>query len=187
MQATPEMRRVRFGLADRLPVVPLDLVMWGRYLVPVLAVLFLLGGLCRGGYDTSLAVRDGGRAAILVLLAYVGGAALVPALLPWLPGRAFAAKGAAIGLLLAVCTVCVGWVSWDGVGDVLEAVSWFLILPAVAAFLAMNFTGASTYTSLSGVRREMRVAVPAQIVAAAVGLGLWIAARFFTLAPATAA
>jgi acetyl-CoA decarbonylase/synthase complex subunit gamma len=52
------------------------------------------------------------------------------------------------------------------------------MIPAVASFIAMNFTGASTYTSLSGVRREMRVAVPIQVVMAAVGLGLWITGRF---------
>jgi hypothetical protein len=45
---------------------------------------------------------------------------------------------------------------------------------ALASYLAMNFTGASTYTSLSGVRREMRRALPLQIGAGAVGLGLWV-------------
>jgi hypothetical protein len=29
--------------------------------------------------------------------------------------------------------------------------------------MAMNFTGSSTYTSLSGVKKEMRIAVPVQI------------------------
>jgi acetyl-CoA decarbonylase/synthase complex subunit gamma len=38
----------------------------------------------------------------------------------------------------------------------------------------MNFTGASTYTSLSGVRKEMRWALPFQIGAGVVGLFLWI-------------
>jgi acetyl-CoA decarbonylase/synthase complex subunit gamma len=52
------------------------------------------------------------------------------------------------------------------------------MIPAVASFLGMNFTGASTYTSLSGVRREMRVAVPLQILGAVAGLGLWLAGRF---------
>ena len=38
----------------------------------------------------------------------------------------------------------------------------------------MNFTGSSTYTSLSGVLREMRVAVPLQIAAVLVGVGFWV-------------
>jgi acetyl-CoA decarbonylase/synthase complex subunit gamma len=44
--------------------------------------------------------------------------------------------------------------------------------------MAMNFTGATTYTSLSGVRREMRVAVPIQAAAAGVGVVLWLIGRF---------
>jgi hypothetical protein len=31
---------------------------------------------------------------------------------------------------------------------------------------------------LSGVKKEMRVAVPVQIVAAVIGFGLWITGRF---------
>jgi acetyl-CoA decarbonylase/synthase complex subunit gamma len=50
------------------------------------------------------------------------------------------------------------------------------MMPAVAAFLAMNFTGCSTYTSLSGVKKEMRIALPAQIGACGVGLVLWFVA-----------
>jgi acetyl-CoA decarbonylase/synthase complex subunit gamma len=42
----------------------------------------------------------------------------------------------------------------------------------------MNFTGASTYTSLSGVRKEMRWALPMEIGAGIVGLGLWLGSNF---------
>jgi acetyl-CoA decarbonylase/synthase complex subunit gamma len=179
MQATPEMRLVRFELTDRLAVVPTEFVQAGRWAVLVMAVMFLLGGLHRGGYDSALAVADGGRAAILVLAAFLGGCVLAPALLPWLPGRAFSIKGALVGLLPACIIVVIGWLPLDGIGGWLEAVAWVLLVPAASGFLAMNFTGASTYTSLSGVKREMRVAVPAQIAATAIGLAFWVTARFF--------
>jgi acetyl-CoA decarbonylase/synthase complex subunit gamma len=52
-------------------------------------------------------------------------------------------------------------------------------MPAIAAFTAMNFTGSTTYTSLSGVKKEMRFAVPAQIIVAVLGLSLWVTARFY--------
>jgi len=42
----------------------------------------------------------------------------------------------------------------------------------------MNFTGASTYTSLSGVKKEMRWAVPLEIVGGVAGLTLWVGSRF---------
>ena len=60
----------------------------------------------------------------------------------------------------------------------LEIIAWFLIVPALAAFLGMNFTGASTYTSLSGVRKEMKWAVPVQIAGGAMGICIWLVSRF---------
>ncbi len=60
----------------------------------------------------------------------------------------------------------------------LEIAGWLLLVPAVSAYLAMNFTGASTYTSLSGVKKEMHLALPLEIGGAAVGLCLWLASRF---------
>jgi acetyl-CoA decarbonylase/synthase complex subunit gamma len=180
MQATPDMRRVRFSLRDRLAVVPVELVQGGRYALPLAAGLFLLAGLGRGGYDSGLALRHGGRAALLVLAAYLGGGLVAPLLLPWLPGRAFSGKGAVVGLALAGAAILGGWCDMRGTGGWLEASAWLLIMPAIAAFMAMNFTGASTYTSLSGVKKEMRFAVPMQVAAGAVGIGLWMAARFFT-------
>jgi len=50
-----------------------------------------------------------------------------------------------------------------------RALAYMLILPSVSAFYAMNFTGASTYASLSGVLKEMKTAVPAIIISAAIG------------------
>ncbi len=57
-------------------------------------------------------------------------------------------------------------------------VAWALLVPALASFVVMNFTGASTYTSLSGVLREMRFAMPAQIATAVIGVGLWLTGLF---------
>jgi acetyl-CoA decarbonylase/synthase complex subunit gamma len=59
----------------------------------------------------------------------------------------------------------------------MESLAWLLIIPAVAGYLAMNFTGCSTYTSLSGVKREMRWALPAQIAASVAGFVIWITSR----------
>jgi acetyl-CoA decarbonylase/synthase complex subunit gamma len=65
------------------------------------------------------------------------------------------------------------WAGW------LEILAWLLLIPALSTYLAMNFTGASTYTSLSGVRREMRWALPVQIAAGGIGVILWIGSQFF--------
>jgi acetyl-CoA decarbonylase/synthase complex subunit gamma len=53
------------------------------------------------------------------------------------------------------------------------------MVPAVAAYLAMDFTGCSTYTSISGGKKEMRLALPLEIAAGSLGLVLWVSSRLF--------
>ncbi len=62
-------------------------------------------------------------------------------------------------------------INWSGG---LEILGWTLLILALTSYIAMNFTGSSTYTSLSGVRKEMRLAVPLEIGAGVLGLGLWV-------------
>jgi acetyl-CoA decarbonylase/synthase complex subunit gamma len=178
MKATNEMRRVHFPLGERMVLIPVELVTGTKYFIFIAACLFLLAGFSRQGYSSSLAVAAGVPSAGLLLLAYLAGVVFGPMLLPWLPGRAFSVKGLWIGLALVAG---LGWYNLplaDAGHNWPVMIAWLLIIPAVSSFIVMNFTGASTYTSLSGVRREMRIAVPAQTIAAIIGLGLWIVGRF---------
>jgi hypothetical protein len=178
MKASAEMRRVRFDFRDRIVLVPVELAMSLRYLLLAAVVLAALGGIGTGGYLLARVESVGLWQAVLFVGAFVLGSVLLPALLPWLPGRAFSTKGIWVGLAVALATVAVAQVARAHVFGVASAAGWLLLLVAVASFSAMNFTGASTYTSLSGVRREMRIAVPMQIAAAAIGIGLLLAGRF---------
>ena len=111
-----------------------------------------------------------------LLGAIIGGAVLNPLLLPYLPGRAFSIKGFSIGIVIALILLYlrnINLSSWPGT---VEALAWLLIIPAVSGYLAMNFTGCSTYTSLSGVKKEMRWALPLEIACGAVGVMMWIGA-----------
>ena len=63
----------------------------------------------------------------------------------------------------------------------LEISSWFLILGSISSFLSMTFTGTSTFTSLSGVQKEMKTAVPMQIIMAALGVIVWIISKLIAL------
>jgi hypothetical protein len=47
-----------------------------------------------------------------------------------------------------------------------------LFFPALSSYLTLQFTGSTPYTGISGVRREMRWAVPIQAVAAVASLVL---------------
>jgi acetyl-CoA decarbonylase/synthase complex subunit gamma len=98
-------------------------------------------------------------------------------LLPYLPGRSFSAKGAWIGALVAVL---IGLFLHEKgiIGSSFGQAAWLFIIPAVMSFIAVNFTGNSTYTSLSGVIKEMKTAIPIQIASAVIGVGLWITGLF---------
>jgi acetyl-CoA decarbonylase/synthase complex subunit gamma len=178
MKATAEMRRVRFGFRDRAVLIPMELVTWLKAAALVTAGFLALGGLSGEGYRLSDVLGTGVPAAAVFLAAYLGGAALGPALLPWLPGRSFSVKGAWVGVLLVAALALVVRAHPEVARNGLVAASWGLMVPAVASFVVMNFTGASTYTSLSGVVREMKVAVPVQAAGAVIGVGLWIGGLF---------
>jgi acetyl-CoA decarbonylase/synthase complex subunit gamma len=174
MSATREMRRVRFTLRDRARLIPGEILQGLKYLLPVMGAFVILSGLNRGGYSSRLTLQVGSRTAINLILAYIAGLVLGPALLPWLPGRGFSFKGLFAGTIMFLIALATGLVDRGPI----EIVSWVLIYTSISSFLVMNLTGASTYTSLSGVKKEMRVAVPLQITAGAIGLALWIIARF---------
>jgi len=180
MEATAAMRRVTFSMGERLVLIPVELVTGVKYAAGVALVAFLVCGLGPGGYSLSGAAARGTVAASLCALAFFGGAAVVPALLPWLPGRAFSVKGAPVGLAVGVAYAYFLLGSSRAQATWLEAAAWLLILPAVAAFTAINFTGATPYTSLSGVQREMRIALPVQIAGVVLGAALLAAARILS-------
>lgn len=178
MQATPDMRRVRFPFRDRVALIPVELVMGAKFALVVAACMLLLAGLGPGIYSVERAWSVGLPSAALFLAVCAAGVSLTPALLPWLPGRAFATKGAFVGLGMAMIVGAWAWARPGVLGSGVTLAAWLLMILAVASFAGMNFTGASTYTSLSGVRREMRVAVPMQAVCAVLGAGLWLVGRF---------
>jgi len=51
--------------------------------------------------------------------------------------------------------------------------STLILVLAFSSWLGMAFTGASTYTSLIGVRKEMLRAMPARFVSIVGGIGFW--------------
>jgi len=170
MKADPEMRRVRFSFRDRIVLAPIEIVgvMINRYF------LILLGLWLIGLFGVKFLSFD----MLAILGAIFAGTVLVPALLPWIPGRAFALKGALVGLAWAAAVCLFRGVPAASAASWAAAISYIMLLPALSAFLAMNFTGSSTITSLSGVVREMRTAVPLMIGAAVVGAGAMIAGIF---------
>jgi hypothetical protein len=104
------------------------------------------------------------------VLAYFSGIVITPIALPYIPARLFSLKGFYTGTLVFLILMLLNLTGHN----IFEIISWFLVITAISSYLAMNFTGSSTYTSLSGVKKEMKISVPVQIGFAATGLILQI-------------
>jgi acetyl-CoA decarbonylase/synthase complex subunit gamma len=179
LRATPEMRLKTFTVWERLVLIPVELMNVVKAGLIIFPVMFFLAYLGKLGDGPTNALNHGLFSVAALLMAIVAGAVLTPLLLPWLPGRAFSVKGLTLGLLadFMIVALCLNELTtWTGR---LEILAWLLLIPALSTYLAMNFTGASTYTSLSGVRREMHWALPAQIATGSIGVILWIGSQFF--------
>ncbi len=148
-EATPEMREVRFPLVDRLVLIPVELV----NVLPLALVLgviqFFFGGI------TSVFILSS---------AILAGVVLFPLLLPWLPTRDFSSKGLILGALVTLPFVLQRIISpgsnavwWN---QALWVLTRFLILPPITGYLSLNFTGATPFTSRTGVRREIYTYIP---------------------------
>jgi hypothetical protein len=167
---TREMRKVTFTFAERARLIPVDFV-YGKYkLLIAFALFFVLSGLNRNGISFHLAVDRGLSAILYIFLAYIAGIVITPLALPYIPGRSFAFKGFISGMLVFLLLMFFN----DQSNNYFETLSWFLIISGISSFLAMNFTGSSTYTSLSGVKKEMKIAIPFQIAFSVIGVILFV-------------
>jgi CO dehydrogenase/acetyl-CoA synthase delta subunit len=147
-RVSPAMRRVRFGLGERLAVAMVDVV---KALLPtalVAAALYFIAG---------------STTAWAVVAAALSGVLLFPLLLPWLPTRAFTIKGLLLGGVVALPFAFISWA--HGAGSplwtrLIGAMAYVLAMPPLTAFLALMFTGSTTFTSRTQVRREIFAYIP---------------------------
>ncbi|UCG54384.1 MAG: carbon monoxide dehydrogenase [Dehalococcoidia bacterium] len=141
--ANPEMRRVRFNLADRLVLIPVELV---HLLLPALAVA------------VALYYIDGWLISSAAFTAILTGVVLFPILLPFIPTKDFSSKGFLLGGTVALIYVIVyiflntdtSW--WRQTSGILV---YILAIPPITAFLALNFTGSTPIASVTSVRKEI--------------------------------
>ncbi|GAB4388128.1 MAG: mercury methylation corrinoid protein HgcA [Thermodesulfovibrionales bacterium] len=174
LKATREMRTVTFGIVDRLVLTPMEIIpAMKKYPLYALAVL-LIFGLRPEGVIFREAWARGWPFLLLGLLAVFAGAFVTPVLLPFVPFRSFALKGLLVGSALA--PFALGALGFD---NFFLAVSGAVALPAASSYLALQFTGSTAFTGMSGVNRELKVGLPLYFGALGVAL-IFLAAYKFT-------
>ncbi len=163
--ATPAMRTVRFGMARRLILTPIELNQAMRKFPLAALVVLAIFGLQPSGILFYNAWYEGWSFLALALAALLAGSFITPVLLPYIPFRSFSVKGLVTGAAAVVPLVLL---------TPLGGPSWFLkasemtLFPLLSSYLALQFTGATTFTTISGVKRELKVWVPIYIAGLAV-------------------
>ena len=160
---TEAMRTVYFPLMERLAVAPIEVVQSFKYAAGIFVVLGILSVIEHRALTPDIVTGF-----LPFLGAILAGTLLFPALLPYLPFRSFAAKGYVLGL---VSTGILAVFAYTGLA---QSAVWLLILPPIVSFLSLNFTGASTYTSLTGTKLELAISLPLLGISAAAGIFLKI-------------
>lgn len=170
MRATDAMRTPTFNLRDRVILTPVELV--GARKVLASAILFF-------AIVTLIFTRPLTAGDFLInflrnitpfAVGLISGAVVTPILLPWLPFRQFAAKGALTGIALGAATALAFG------QNIIGGAAIILIVTAMSSYAAMNFTGSTPFTSLSGVEHEMRRWLPVQAATAVLAI-LMVAAK----------
>lgn len=153
-----EMRTVRFSFIDRLILTPIEIrqimVKFPWFLVAV----FIVFGLTPQGIIFRDAFYKGALFIISGFLAVFAGAFFTPVFLPFIPFRSFALKGWVAGIVIYLPVLY--FASLHRALSAPLLVSAAILFPLISSYIALQFTGASTYTNLSGVKREIRVSFP---------------------------
>ena len=172
-RASKEMRRVKFTFIDRLILTPIELNPVIKKL-PVLALAVLLaGGIQPEGILYKSMLTDGLPMLLLLIFSILGGVFITPVLLPFIPFKSFAAKGwVATAVITALSFAFIPYLRPQ---NIYFTIFGMLIFPAFSSYLALQFTGASTYTSISGVVKEIKYSMPFYKLSIAISVLLFAA------------
>lgn len=161
-KATREMRRIKFSLSDRLVLTPMEINPAMKKYYPLYALLILgIFGLFPSGILFRDAFIGGLPFLLLGLVSVLAGALLTPMLLPFVPFRSFAVKGWIVGMLSVFLSIKL--IAPVNQSNTILLIFTYLFFPLASSYIALQFTGSTTFTGMSGVKKELRIAVPAYL------------------------
>ena len=173
-KADISMRQLTFTMGERLVLIPVELSLIVKPSLAILLAIFVISGISPDIFSFSSAWFRGIQGAAAYLTGVLAGAVVVPVILPWLPMRQFYMKGILSGLAGGLMLI----LYLGSAITKLEIITLLLLTTAVSSYAAMNFTGATPFTSPSGVEKEMRQGIPLQIIAVVVAIIAWVATPF---------
>ncbi|HDP80995.1 MAG TPA: acetyl-CoA synthase subunit gamma [Spirochaetes bacterium] len=171
-EKTKAMSTVSFSFIERLVLVPMEIIPALKLFLPAALAVAALLGLQRQGIifssvrETAIPIITAGLAGVL------SGGVITPLMLPVVPFRSFALKGLTVGLMVSALL--------HGAMDYTDDRVWafygflWLFVPMVSSYLALRFTGSTVYTGMSGVKKEIRYALPLYIAGSIVSFTLLV-------------
>ncbi|OGR25252.1 MAG: hypothetical protein A2277_08340 [Desulfobacterales bacterium RIFOXYA12_FULL_46_15] len=173
--ADKPMRQVTFSLYERFILTPVEIRIVLKPALIFVLVLFILSGFGPGIFSFSGALERGLLSFYALATGIISGAFVTPVLLPYIPSRHFALKGIISGSIFAGLLLLLSASDIPGISG---SLALFFFSVTVSSYLAMNFTGATPFTSPSGVEKEMKRYIPVQLAGLVISSGLWIYSAF---------
>lgn len=160
-KATDEMRTVKFPVWERFILTPMELFpALRRFLWVILGILVIMG-IQPTGILYNPAVLHSWPLILLGILSVVIGTVVFPVMLPIIPFISFAAKGALLGIITITPSILI--INQLYLGNIFFAFAAILFNIILVSYLSLNFTGCTPFTNVSGVKLEMKFAVPAYV------------------------
>ena len=169
---TEEMSTIRFSMLDRMVLTPMEINPAMKKFPWVAGGILIVFGLQPQGLLFQPAWSQGLPFLVLALLAVLAGAFVTPVLLPFVPFRSFAIKGWIVGVLSVFAAT--QYVELSTVRDTILLIVSYLLFPALSSYIALQFTGSTTFTGMSGVKKELKIGIPLYIGAASISMILML-------------
>ena len=177
MKATEEMRTITFNAKSRLVLTPIEVVHNFKLLFIMLASVLIYNILNPDNFQLVPFISNSLIGFVPLAVSVLTGCVLVPLLLPYIPYRAFAAKGLLAGIILDATLIFLKNNINMLQDNWLLLIAYCIIIPTVTTLLSLNFTGSTTYTSFSGAKKETKLTLPIAKATAVIGVILAIASK----------
>ncbi len=168
---TARMSTISFPILDRMVLTPMEINPSLKKFFPWFAfAVLLIFGLQPSGILFRTAWNGGWPFLALGLVSVFAGAFMTPVFLPLIPFRSFALKGWIMGMLFVAATL-------PFLGNTVRSetpllIAAWLFFPAVSSYIALQFTGSTTFTGITGVKKELKIGIPIYLGTVAVSLVL---------------
>lgn len=152
------MRDVQFTLRDRLSLIPMEIWPAIKKTWWIFLLYFIIMGIDKTGILFKQALENSLLFHFHGIMGLFIGTILVPILLPYIPMRAYTMKGFSLSVLITGLWLLIDKrvITYNPLLLVNALSFQFLI----STYFAINFTGSTPFTNMSGVKKEIRFFTP---------------------------